>query len=340
MLKTVQLFASLLLLLSLCSCNKSPSEAKKNEQTQAAKTEEQKQEEAADIIRKRDQLEAKAQEEAAKIREERENRAEVQQQQREKVAEDIAKRTDTKEAARAANLERAAAEQARRERITSELAKFIDTSWIEIMRSNATEELRINSQPVTPGSVIVSPAGYSVTYRGHDGDDFSFTYDQDAAFTLTFKRPYDGLSLITMKAKQPLADGFEVGQPLSDFGSTKPRTPSSLPDSPATPQRNLFDGTWVGTINGHAGLVKFTIAISGGGTVWSASSRLRPNGRGPRDATNDGKTMKWYWGIQNKELVTFTPNPDGKTAIMTSEGPAIRGKDAYNVSATFHRMSP
>jgi hypothetical protein len=331
MLKTAQLFASLLLLLSLCSCHRSPSEAK---------TKEQKQKEAADIIRRRDQLEAKAQEEAAKIQDEREHRAEVQQQQREKVAADIAKRTDTREATRAANLERAAAEQARRERITSELAKFIDTSWIQIMRTNTTEELRINSQPVRPGSVIVSPAGYSVTYTGHDGDDFSFTYDQDAAFTLTFKRPYDGLSLIAMKAKRPLADGFEIDQPLPDFGSIKPRTPSSLPDSPATPQRNLFDGTWVGTINGRAGLVKFTIVISGGGTVWSATSKLRPEGGGTRDATNDGKAMTWYWGVQNKTLVTFTPNPDGKTAVMMQAGPAIAGTGAFNASATFHRTLP
>ena len=238
MLKTVQLLASLLLLLSLCNCRKG---------------------------------------EAIKIAEEREKLAELQQPQREKVAEDIAKRTDTREATRAANLERAAAEQARRDGIKSELAKFIDTLGIQIMRSNATEALRINSQPVRPGSVIVSPAGYSVTYTGHDGDYFSFTYDQDAAFTLTFKRPYDGLSLITMKAKQPLADGFEVDQPLPDFGSTKP-------------QRNLFDGTWVGTINTRRGNVEFTLEISDSGTVESDTSRGGTGG-GPRKATNDGKTM-------------------------------------------------
>jgi hypothetical protein len=302
MLKTVRLFASFLLLLSLCNCNK---------------------------------------EEAIKIAEEREKLAELQQQQREKVAKDIAKRTDTREATRSANLESAAVEQARRDGIKSELAKFIDTLWIQIMRTNATEALRINSQSVRPGSVIVSPAGYSVTYTGHDGDYFSFTYDQDAAFTLTFKRPYDGLSLITTKAKQPLADGFEVDQPLPDFGSTKQQTASSAFKSQATSQRNLFDGTWVGTINSRRfGLVKHTIVITRDGTLWSATSTNRPEGRGPRDATNNGRAMTWYWGVQNKTLVTFTPNPDGKTAVMISAGPAIDGMEAFNASATFHRVSP
>jgi hypothetical protein len=89
----------------------------------------------------------------------------------------------------------------------------MDTLWITVMQGSATEALRINGQSARPGSVIVSPAGYSVRYTGHDGDYFSFTYDEDA-FTLTFKKPYAGLSLITMRAKQPLADGFKVGQPL------------------------------------------------------------------------------------------------------------------------------
>src|SRR5258708_5596280 len=116
MLKTAQLFASLLLLVSLCSCNKSPSEA----------------------IRKRDQLEAKAQEEAAKIAEEREHVKELEQEQREKVAKDLASRTDTREAARAAVLEQAAAEQARREGIIAELKDFID--GLLLVRSAMTGE--------------------------------------------------------------------------------------------------------------------------------------------------------------------------------------------------------
>jgi hypothetical protein len=163
-------------------------------------------------------MERRIREEAAKIAAERERLAELQQEQREKVAADLASRTDTREASRAANLERAAAEQARRQGITSELATFIDALWIQVMQGGETEALRMNSQPVKPGSVIVSPAGYSVTYTKHDGDYFWFTYDEDA-FALTFQKPYGGLSVIKTKAKQPLAEGFEVGQPLPEAPS-------------------------------------------------------------------------------------------------------------------------
>jgi hypothetical protein len=191
--------------ISLCSCGKSPqsqTEIEKRLQDEAAKTE----------------TENRIQEQAAKIVAERERLAELQQEQREKVAADLASRTDTREAARAANLERAAAEQARREGITSELATFVDTLWIEVMRGNQTEALRMNGQPVRSDSVIVSPAGYSVKYTKHDGDYFWFTYDEDA-FTLTLKKPAAGYASLEMRAKQPLADGFKVGQPLAGVPS-------------------------------------------------------------------------------------------------------------------------
>jgi hypothetical protein len=51
--------------------------------------------------------------------------------------------------------------------------------------------------------------------------------------------------------------------------------------------------------------------------------------------------MTWHWGWQNGEVVTFTPNSDGKTALMTSEGPAVfLGIGAYKSSATFRKTSP
>src|SRR5437762_11625559 len=128
MLKTAQLFASLLLFISLCSCNKPPSETEKDERIQ---------------------------EEAAKIAAERERLAELQQEQREKVAADLASRTDTREAQRAANLEHAAAEQARREGIVGELKTFVDSTWVERSRINETQILRMNGQSVKPGSVLV-----------------------------------------------------------------------------------------------------------------------------------------------------------------------------------------
>jgi hypothetical protein len=102
--------------------------------------------------------------------------------------------------------------------------------------------------------------------------------------------------------------------------------------------QNLFDGTWVGTIKDRFGLVKFTLYISAAGTVEADTSK-RGSG-GPRDTINDGKTMTWYWGVDGKTKITFTPNSDGKTAVMTATGPAIRNMSALNESAVFQRTSP
>jgi len=118
---------------------------------------------------------------------------------------------------------------------------------------------------------------------------------------------------------------------------TKRQAPSPS-QSKAIPKQNPFDGTWVGTINGHAGLVQVTCVISGSGTLVHVTSRLGP---GNYSGTNYGKTMTWHWSWQNGELVTFTPNSDGKAALMTSEGPAVfLGIGAYKSSATFNKVSP
>jgi hypothetical protein len=162
--------------------------------------------------------EKRIQEEAAKIAAERERLAELQQDQREKVAADLASRTDTREARRAANLEHAAAEQARREGITAELKTFVDTIWLERSQINDVQTLRMNGQAVKPGSVLVSPAGYSVKYTKEDGDYFWFAFDEDA-FSLTLKKTAGGLSITEAKSKQPLAQGFEVDQKLPETES-------------------------------------------------------------------------------------------------------------------------
>jgi len=328
MLKMARLFASLLLFASLCNCHpKSPSKVEKKERRR---------DEAAKTIVERDGLEARAQREAANIAAGRERLAELQQEAREKVAADLASRTDAREAKRAAILEQAAAEQARREGITAELKDFIDGLPLERSVMTGTVYLPLGGKYVQPGFVFASPAGYSVTYTKKEGDYFWFTYDEDA-FALTLRKPAGGLATVEMKLKQPLVEGFQVGQTLPDFSSTKRETPSPAFKSQATPQPNLFDGRWVGTINGHAGFVEFTLVISEAGTVESDTSKLSPGG--PRHATNDGKTMTWHWGVHNKEVVTFTPNPDGETALMTSKGPAIAEMGAYNASAIFHRAS-
>ena len=162
--------------------------------------------------------EARIQEEAAKIAAARERLAELQQEQREKVAADLASRTDTREAQRATNLEHAAAEQARREGITAELKTFADSVWVERSQMNDIITLRMNGVPVKPGSVLVSPAGYSLKYLKEDADYFWFGYDEDA-FSATLKKTAGGLSIADVKYKQPLADGFQTDQKLPEAPS-------------------------------------------------------------------------------------------------------------------------
>jgi hypothetical protein len=158
------------------------------------------------------------QEQAAKIAAERERLAELQQEQREKVAADLASRTDTREAQRAANLEHAAAEQARREGITAELKTFADSVWVERSQINDTITLRMNGVPVKPGSVLVSPAGYTLKYLKEDGDYFWYGYDEDA-FSVTLKKTAGGLSIAEAKYKKPLVEGFQVDQKLPEAAS-------------------------------------------------------------------------------------------------------------------------
>ena len=168
-------------------------------------------------------IEKRIQEEAAKIATERERLADLQQEQREKVAADLAARTDSRAARRETNLENAAAEQARREGITDEVKTFIDTVLVERSQLNDIQILRMNGQAVKPGSVLASPAGYSVTYLKEDGDFFWFTYDEDA-FSLTLKKTSGGLSVAQAKSKQPLAEGFQVDQKLPNASASMPST--------------------------------------------------------------------------------------------------------------------
>jgi hypothetical protein len=209
MLRMAQLFASLLLLVSLCSCNKSPSEAARTTPTP---------ERPVDIIRKTDKLNAKAQEEAAKIAEEREHLAELQQEQREKVAGDFSARRERQEALRAANMERAAAEQARRDGVAAEVTAFVDDLQIERGVLNDIRILRANGRPIKPGSMFASPSGYSVTFTKEDGDYFWFVHDEPA-FSLTLQKPAVGLSIAERKRKLPLADGWKIDQNLPDVSS-------------------------------------------------------------------------------------------------------------------------
>src|SRR5437016_710408 len=92
--------------------------------------------------------------------------------------------------------------------------------------------------------------------------------------------------------------------------STKQSTPSTTPKNQATPKRNPFDGTWVGTFKGMPmdGDVEFTITVSGMGTVESDTARVGTRAiryhTHQYHATCDGRTTKW---IDTWSTWTLTP---------------------------------
>jgi hypothetical protein len=120
--------------------------------------------------------------------------------------------------------------------------------------------------------------------------------------------------------------------------STKRRTPSPLAKSQAAPQRNLFDGTWRGTILcGLAGNVDLMFQISANGKVLTTNAHffdwlktLTP--------TCDGHTMTWK---TTPIQTTLTPSADGQTALVTGNDPgAVLRFGAFNSSAIFRKTSP
>jgi len=112
-------------------------------------------------------------------------------------------------------------------------------------------------------------------------------------------------------------------------------TPNASKSSESsTKQRNAFDGTWVGTENlgGSVGNIQSTQVISGSGAVVRSTSKL---GAFTWSATCDGKTMQWSVKTKYGSGVrTFTPNNDGKTALM------IFQSGDFHSSATFSKTSP
>ena len=117
---------------------------------------------------------------------------------------------------------------------------------------------------------------------------------------------------------------------------TKQQTPSPL-QAKATPQRSPFDGTWVGTLNNapFVGTVQDTFVISGSGT--SLIEKLGTLSAKVFQATCDGSTVRW---TNSTCANTLTPNPDGKTALVTINCTGVFGVGAYNISTAFRRTSP
>jgi len=113
--------------------------------------------------------------------------------------------------------------------------------------------------------------------------------------------------------------------------STKRQTPSPL-QSKATPQRNLFDGTWTGFLNDD----HRTLFINSAGTVVTEKSVKWGTATWP--ATCDGVSMRC--NTAGGCSWTLTPNPDGKTAPATATCPGFLGIGAGTWSAVFRRTSP
>jgi cytoskeletal protein RodZ len=94
----------------------------------------------------------------------------------------------------------------------------------------------------------------------------------------------------------------------SSESSAKEKTSSPAPCP--TPNRNPFDGTWSGFLNN----VDYTMVISGKGTTVTAKSA--EYGTSTTTTTCDGVSIRWHETTKGCSY-TFTPNPDGKTALWT-----------------------
>jgi hypothetical protein len=140
------------------------------------------------------------------------------------------------------------------------------------------------------------------------------------------------LALVVMTAHRlpaPISEESPTPRPKSQSTAAPPKKEEAKPAS----QRNAFDGTWVGTENlGSVGTIQSTQVISGSGTMARSRSKL---GTFTWNATCNGKTMRWSVNTQYGSGVrTFTPNPDGKTALMIFESGVVHS------SATFYRTLP
>lgn len=90
-------------------------------------------------------------------------------------------------------------------------------------------------------------------------------------------------------------------------GSTT-RSTSSATKTKAPSNRNRFDGVW----SGKFGESEVLITITGSGTAISYLS-VQSSHRAAAPATCDTTTARWTLG--GTCAWTFTPNPDGKTAL-------------------------
>jgi hypothetical protein len=121
----------------------------------------------------------------------------------------------------------------------------------------------------------------------------------------------------------------------SSEGSTRLQAPST-PKTQATSNCSLCDGTWTGHYKtGLAGDIQHTLLITGSGTVVQETDSV---GSYTSRAKCDGTTMRWDWKVNSAGNSTFTPNRDGRTAVLTVHAASILG--SYDSTAIFSKTSP
>jgi hypothetical protein len=125
----------------------------------------------------------------------------------------------------------------------------------------------------------------------------------------------------------------------SSESSTNKRATSPTP----SPLRNPFDGTWVGIFKAipFRGDIEFTFTITRTGTVVAARWST---GAGNYQSSCDGTSVKWtdrHFAQPSPWHTTFTPNSDGRTAVVAcdNEGGTF-GIGAYSSSVIFRKLSP
>jgi len=161
------------------------------------------------------------------------------------------------------------------------------------------------------------------------------------------------LLLITAhRLPAPIQEVPESPTPAPEQGATKPKHPSKSKrrteesEAPRTNEKSniaegsksqlkkkpqeRFAGAWSGTISqGLWGNVEFTLVLNAAGTSVTDKSGF---GTFTHAATSDGNMTTWQSGLLSEIRWTLTPNPDGKTALVTS-----RSALGVNGSATFTR---
>ena len=107
---------------------------------------------------------------------------------------------------------------------------------------------------------------------------------------------------------------------------------SAIAPTPTLPEAVAFAGTWSGKIKqGVLGNIVVTLVVNSDAT---SVRQKTPGGQYTRAATHSGNTLSWRGGWFHEFAWTLTPNPDGKTAIVTDKGGV-----GINSTATFQRVA-